>query len=443
MAKHLLPVSLTWSMQVNPLCNNNLRPSDLYYEPTYGYAKILSDNSSDTLEFDCKNDAAYCVGIDELHHIDGRRDETIRNDATEMREAFITSLGFNPDHVKLSISSNRYDDCTKEGLRQSFLQCANKVKQYGNFIFYFAGHGFNCKASRCLLVPADFNPEDEKSGISLDDIVDWLNISQCKARNVLFIFDCCYAGFLGEGLACHNNLKITANMFAMCGCAPKEKTKSVSALGHSVFAFFLLDYLHTSNRKKEFKVQQAINEVSDLCFKFSSLIMIYNEEEKLHYGTFNPKAYYGNAQIYERCVSNIVIHPKEIVRKLQGWREGELIEKPHEMVDHWFEFVVSHVLRGALANKASLSEKLQKAIVSASLHSAALVHYIHADDNGKSQLETGNLFLRIAIRASNTIDMFELRTDHMSTGLKFYIGAVNKLKFNCAKLQNLHETMIQ
>ena len=73
------------------------------------------------------------------------------------------------------------------------------------------------------MVPADFNNEDEKFGISGDDLVDWLNVSQCKASNVLLIFDCCYAGNLGEGLVYHNSLKITANLFAMCGCTSKEK----------------------------------------------------------------------------------------------------------------------------------------------------------------------------------------------------------------------------
>ena len=79
-------------------------------------------------------------------------------DATEISETFITSLGFNSDRVKLS---NPSDVCTKEELHQSFLQCAKKFEQCGNFIFYFAGHGFECKASRCILVPADFNNEDE------------------------------------------------------------------------------------------------------------------------------------------------------------------------------------------------------------------------------------------------------------------------------------------
>ena len=54
-----------------------------------------------------------------------RCDETIGRDATEMREAFITSLGFNSDRVKLSMSSNPSDVCA---LHQSFSQCAKKVE---------------------------------------------------------------------------------------------------------------------------------------------------------------------------------------------------------------------------------------------------------------------------------------------------------------------------
>ena len=432
--------SLVWLKESNPLMNNTLCYDDLSYEPTY--AKILSTSSSDILKFDNKRDAAFCVGIDELHHpvyANEEREKTVATDATEISKALVHILGFNPNQVKLSISSNPADTCTKEGLRISFMEYAKKVEPYGNFIFYFAGRGFECEG-RCLLVPSNFDNE-EKSGISGDDLVDWLNVSQCKASSVLLIFDCCYAGNLGERLSYHNGLKIQANLFAMCGCASKEKTKAMSTLDHSVFTFFLIDYWTTSKYKNEFKVQEAIHCISDLCFRFSSLILIFDKEGKMHYGTFNPRVYYRDAYIHERCISNVLPQLKEMTRTLYGWFEGDVRERPHQMVDDWLEFVITQVSQSVLARKAFSSEILKKAIMSASLHSAAFLHYVHEDGNGKGLLETRNLFIQIAIRVSNKIAFFDLRTAHVMTGLEHYISAINRLKFSCVKLDDLHEVM--
>ena len=69
--------------------------------------------------------------------------------------------------------------------------------------------------------------------------------------------------------------------------------------------------------------------------------MIYDEEGKLHYGTFNPKGY-SNAYIHKRCITNIITYPKEIVCKLQRWYEGAVRERPHQMVDDWLQFVMFH-----------------------------------------------------------------------------------------------------
>ena len=151
----------------------------------------------------------------------------------------------------------------------------------GNFIFYFAGYGFEWH-DRCVLVPADFNKKGE-SGISGDELVQWLNDAKCKAKNVLFIFDCCYAGSLGETLTCHKRLEFNSNLFAMCGCAAKEKLSSIGGLGHSIFTYFLLDYLNTSEYKGEIKIEQAMDVIAELCFSFSCLVMVLDSSKSLRF----------------------------------------------------------------------------------------------------------------------------------------------------------------
>ena len=118
---------------------------------------VISPNIDGSIRFDHNKDFAFCVGIDQqLTDRTEQVDETINRDATEMQRTFLTTLGLNPKQVKVSTASNVCDDCTKKGLRDSFIKCAGKVKENGNFIFYFAGHGYEWH-DRCILSPADFN----------------------------------------------------------------------------------------------------------------------------------------------------------------------------------------------------------------------------------------------------------------------------------------------
>ena len=136
--------------------------------------------------FDHENNFAFCVGMDKC--LTGEWEEIITNDVKEMSTVLCTGLGLNPNQVKVSLASvNGCMRTSKKGLRASFIECAKKVKENGNFIFYFAGHGYEC-GDRCILSPTDFNKEHINSGISGDDLVTWLNFddARCKAHNLLY-----------------------------------------------------------------------------------------------------------------------------------------------------------------------------------------------------------------------------------------------------------------
>ena len=382
-------VQFLWIRKPNPLVTDSLNHPK--HEPIQ--CAMISPNSSDgILKFDHKKNFAFCVGIDELHQpifAEKRRELTIKEDATGMRAAFISSLGFNPDQVKLSISSDMPDRCTKAGLRASFLECIKKVEHTGIFIFYYAGHGYEWEG-RCLLTPGDF-ASDVKSAISGEDLVEWLDASKCKEINVLFIFDCCYSGDLGEGLTYHSNLKFDAHLYAMCGCGAKECLTSISALNHSIFTYFLLDYMTAliSEHKKEIIFNQMMDDVAELCFRFSSLIMVY-VGGKLHCGSFNLMKYHRNASITEHSNTNA----QAADSLLNIWFKNIVRGRPHEMVEGWLHFKITQDSLKVLSIKVS-SLEIQNGIVSALLYSSALLHYEHEDGDGRKLLENRNLFLQI------------------------------------------------
>ena len=131
-----------------------------------------------------------------------------------MSKAIVTNMGFNRNQVKVRVSSAQPNDCTKRGVNALFVESARTVEQGGIFLFYFAGHGIMVR-NRCVLAPADFaGRKDLNSGISGNELIEWLHVADCKASQVLVILDCCYAGDLGTTLTSPDNLlKITPGLF--------------------------------------------------------------------------------------------------------------------------------------------------------------------------------------------------------------------------------------
>ena len=61
--------------------------------------------------------------------------------------------------------------------------------------------------------------------------------------------------------------------------AAREKGISIGALEHSIFAYFFLKYMETHKCRGRFAVKQAMQEITKLCFSFSSLLVFYDHEK--------------------------------------------------------------------------------------------------------------------------------------------------------------------
>ena len=382
-------------------------------------------NGCAALKLDCTKDVAFCVGI-EL-----KENEPFSKDATDMSDVLTKHLGLNVDNVKISITSaltsNANSDCTKSGILTSFEECAKKVERGGNFIFYFSGHGD--MQNGCNLVTSDYSMNN---GISGDDLVQCLKYAECKASNIIFIFDCCHAGSLGESLTCHEEWNIAAKLFVMCACAASERSLSGGALENSVFTYFLLDFFSTSDCKKEFEFEQAANDISALCNALSSLMLTCSYQAKDNtWGSFqfNPMAMMKKVPnlVNEVMVSN----EKPIIASLELFMAGDKSIKTNlaTAVQKWLRNDKTKALLKTLSVKASYAELLQSAIVSALLASSTLVYYKAADNLlDKQLLGKRNIFLGIAMEVSNHIDFFKVKIDHVKMGLRYYAGYVHTIE---------------
>ena len=426
---------LFWKKKRNPV--DNFDSQDPVFAVKIGFD---DSNNSGVLKFDREKDVALCVGINIQTNKDYNppRLETSAKSARETYKAFITTLGLKDTQVKLSIASNN-NDCSKNGLQSSFLGSAKQVKEKGNFIFYFSGHACVLQ-ERCILAPADF-AKNKETGISGEDLVQWLNDADCKASNVLFIFDCCFAASLGEISTQSKVWRIPANLFVICGCAARETVISVGILGHSFFAYFLLDYLKTCVSGREFKIHQAIDVISDLCLGLCNLLLRY-KEGKLQAAYSIPELQY-NIQDQYIHITNESKPTKPIISTLESLLKDPLSHQPHKMVKEWLQCSAVKKSLKILYDKASLpnNKNLQNCIVCFLIYSSVLVHYEYCKaDKNVTGLEEEDIFLQIAIEVSNEVTFCNLTIDHVMVGLKQYITAVESLGISI-DLQKLRDNI--
>ena len=406
---------------------------------------VLITSSHDVLEFDQKKSVAFCVGIDKQFHpnyVAKSLKDTVARDAESMGEAFNTHLGLDFDEVKVRKSSAQPDDCTKKGVGTLFVESAKKVQEGGIFIFYFAGHGI-LVGNRCVLAPADFaGKEDLNSGISGKDLVEWLHIAECKANHALIILDCCYAGDLGTILTSPDNMpKINPGLYVMCGCAAREKCMSIDALGHSIFTYFFLHYLERHHCIGQFAIKQAMEDITELCLSFSSLL-VSHDEEQLQPGKMNPTL--DKLDVHAHDVNISIDQPDscrfELVIRL--FEQGPK-PMPHPEVEKWLKSFIIQDALSILYAKVTLSEELQEGIFSAMLYSAASIQYVH----DKTHLEERNLFLTTVIRIMEAIGFAYPEVNatifHLITGLEHYSQAAIVGKMKMKSLNDLYSEMTE
>lgn len=393
------------------------------------------DGYSDDLTFTPGESVALCVGIDEqfyppllsLFEPDIKELDlqglgpNVKRAANEMSQVCDTTFGIRNSEV--ITASDNSENCTKPSLSTIFEKKAKAVGENGIFVFYFAGHGCISPTNhKCVLVPTYYATEQD--GISAYDLMAWLHNANCKAKNVLFIFDCCYAGNLGEHLIETDwNFDIKSSVSAMCACTDKEKSIILPPLQSSIFTYFLLDYLKGSECIGQFSIINAMQGITNLCICLSSLLYLYkkNLEEKyeLVHCEMHPK-HYAQRIIAKGPLPKI---PKDMTG-LEAFLQSlvrEDLRSVHipSVVDDWIKSTaVDHCL-SELAHKAFTSEVLQDAIVCALLHTSAL---FLIDDNYKSVADK-KIFLAIALKVK-TIVRFPVKASHLHKGVIQYKKAI-------------------
>jgi len=382
------------------------------------------------LEFNHKNSAALCVGIDQyrLQSRGGKYyievSDLTKNDTEAMKKVFVNKLGFNDDRVKLHLCSEHSGFCSKDGLESSFIESVKMVQENGIFIFYYAGHGLRESADEYVLVIS----EHEK--IFVDDLKKWLCLAKCKGK-VLIILDCCYAGKIGKEITKFESVdfpeSIDSSLFVMCACAADEQCTALGALEHSIFTYFLLEYL--KNYKPEnigkLEVQQAMQHIKELCLSLTSLIMVDDSGEEIAFKKMCPELYEGIQPRSRPAMFYYHFEPKfkdDIIAE----RHIQLPE-PHKKINEWLN---SEEVQQSLSTlyKKSFTKILQHGIFCVMLYSSAVIQKKYE----KRFLRNTYLFLKIANIVLCAIKCihpeFEVDIDQLYEGFEYYRIPIKKVQ---------------
>ena len=229
---------------------------------------MITNTQKPCLSFDPKVSFILAFGIDEQTHPVYQKKSlgrTVKLDALEVTMALIK-------HTEISsfetyCSSDKPSCCTQYGIQEAIENAARKVKEEGIFILFFGGHGINDSDQKWAFAPADFDLTPN-SYITSEVINNCIERSECKAKCVLVILDCCYSGLMASDMTSATS-HLLPNIHVLAAGSAYESSLAVTSLHHSIFSYFLTKALDTLPRTAG---QLPIADVHEFCRECSKAL---------------------------------------------------------------------------------------------------------------------------------------------------------------------------
>ena len=356
-----------------------------------------------------------------------------------------------------------------EGMKKSFQEVAGAVGERGLFIFQFSGHGLSVKRQadgQFGLVPADFDMTTAKF-ITGSVLNQWLIDSKCKARQVVFILDCCYAGGLGTDVTAGvPNLR--SGLYVLSASTALEASLVILPLGNSLFTYFLAYAI----RKFRFvcstlPISKIFEECRELCVAVSSLMISYQGPHRgLMLDKFRPELQFFDVTTgkeLEESVEALIEqslakssaeipphHPAYRFSKFsfalkyykvrrQWWSKGKGAELS-EICRSWLLFTTGSLSPlSKLAERGLLNNEVLSAAVCLMMWSIASIQI--AAKNQKSAVDP-NTFLVGFLYAATALDSFRscpVTLKELKEALGFYQAVLKVHELNDVKVRQLYQ----
>lgn len=245
---------------------------DIETDENLGFV-LISNKLEKELSFDPDKSVILSFGIDKQINPNYEQKSlglTVKMDALEVTKAFIDHLHIRSFEVYCS--SDDPVSCTRAGIEDAIERTAREVTDEGMFVLYFGGHGVNDGDKKWALAPADFDLSPN-TYITSDIINKAIKNSNCQAKHVLVILDCCYSGMMGSDMT-NNADCLLSNLYVLAAGSAHESSFAITSLHHSIFSYFLKVALDVIPWKSGiFPLAEVYDFCKDCTAALSSLIL--------------------------------------------------------------------------------------------------------------------------------------------------------------------------
>ena len=220
----------------------------LVFHPLYAYASDTPRRPDGLPE---KGDRwLLVIGIDTYQNFNKDNLETPVKDAVAFNNILSTCYYFSKVRPPLL---NK--DATRDNILNEFEYLKKNVREDDFLVIFFAGHGTVARRMTWFegyWLPYDAKPEEERTWISNNDVVNYLSIANgIKAQHILLISDACFSGTLllsgqYENIPEKKWKKRISRLAITSGAV--EEVSDMGPEGHSIFSYYLLKALEMNDK---------------------------------------------------------------------------------------------------------------------------------------------------------------------------------------------------
>ena len=391
------------------------------------------------LQFKASQSYGMCVGIDISSH-DSGQDDIAAKSAALVKEAIADNI-IPQDQIHEYSLEKEPNQCTKHALRDIIKANASEVKEEGIFVFHFSGHAF-LHENKCVLAAANYH--HASTGITANELMEWIRSAECKARHILIVLDCHCAKCIGEKLFSQiqeslNTKAGSGEVHVMFSCSTTSALPPVKILSGSIFSYFLSSALKQQSSENGFNIKDSMDKVGDLCHSFSTLVLNYTQRDGLTQvkiqpcidSTLNYKLYKPDSDEPDSCQN---------LKVLYDLCDNSRLPELHPKALNWLKSTEVQKSLKILHSNESLPMPLLYGVFSALLYSISCLHLKY----DRTHISKQNLFVVAAIIVVLILEesghpTIIITRDQVKKGLEYYY---KPLKSNGISVKPIEELIL-
>ena len=314
------------------------------------------------------------------------------------------------------------------------------------------------------MAPADFDKTRE-TFITGKILAQWLQQSVFQGRFALFILDTCYAAGIAKDIVLESaEIQVpAAGIYVVASCTAHESSLVLTALGRSIFSYFLSTALFESySQPGKIFLKELYDNCDACCMALSSLLLSYDSKtDTLSWKMMQPEFTQYHLpkylkSLFEQDDEDTDSPPTgrfafimQLYDHTQPVRKNPLPDKCLTWLD-----MVSNLNSGALKElekRGLLKGRILTAAIAAMMYSCVSIYMASGDS--PSQLSSPNLFVILLLHVIASVDKIhevqmslddQISFEDIRIALEYYIEPLNKEKrFPLKMLLKLKRRIIQ